>query len=274
MLTTHHPTEETLAAYVDVRLDSAARSEVTEHLVTCGECREIVLMATEYQTTEVSNVRQGTFGQPWLAAAALAVAASIAVVVIQPVWLFGRDVDDLIAASQGLSKRPSDGRLAAGFAYSEKPVRMRGPGQETDDHAMAKVWSIAADLDESSDPHLRGLTMLFVAKDITDLNAAVVDLEKAYAEARAKDRDSVANDLAAALLARARFRNDSGDHLRALKLADDVLLHQQSLEALWNRAVALESLNTAKAIEAWDDYLKVDPNSEWALEAKSRKADL
>ena len=52
MLMTHHPTEETLAAYVDDSFEPTNRKEVTEHLASCGECREIVLMATEFQANE------------------------------------------------------------------------------------------------------------------------------------------------------------------------------------------------------------------------------
>jgi hypothetical protein len=53
------------------------------------------------------------------------------------------------------------------------------------------------------------------------------------------------------------------------------LTRKQSPEALWNRAVAIESLSPKDtALRAWDDYLKVDSNSQWAKEALERKAEL
>ncbi|MDP9194412.1 MAG: zf-HC2 domain-containing protein [Acidobacteriota bacterium] len=278
MLMTQHPTEEVLAAYVDDQLDSAARSEVTEHLVSCGECREIVLMATEYQANEASNVRQGSFGRPWLAAAALAVAASIAVIVVKPVRVFGPNVEDLVAASRGLSTRPSMGRLAGDFAYSDAPSIMRGGREEKEEGARWRLLRMRLDVEEAIFPnsHVRGLTLLLTAeKGKEDPSAAVSLLESAYEKARGEERDSIAIDLAAALIAYASWSNQPHENYsRALDLSNDVLKRNPaSAEALWNRATALDRLNrNSEATWAWDAYLKVDPNSQWSEEAKRHKA--
>lgn len=278
MLMTQHPTEETLAAYVDDRLDS--RLEVTEHLTSCGECREIVLMATEYQASdETSNVTRGTFGGPgWMAAVAgLAAAAAIAVIVIQPIWLFGPGVDDLVAASEGMSRRISDGRFAGGFAYAERPKRNRG-GEEEDgyDYTKMKLYPLAEKAEKAiwSRPHVRGLLDVLIAEK-GDFRNAITLLETAHQKARGEERDAVAIDLAAALLERAYWPGGSAnDTVRALALSDEVLKRQPKRpEALWNRAVALQSLHRDdEALRAFDDYLKVDPSSKWADEAREQKA--
>ncbi len=92
MLMTDCPTAETLAAYVDDRLDAATRLEVTKHIASCGDCREHVNLARDYQMSEPSvtgetpgagesaeNVVRGKFG--WVAAAGLlAAAASLALI--------------------------------------------------------------------------------------------------------------------------------------------------------------------------------------------------
>jgi len=288
MLMTHHPTEELLAEYIDDRLDSSTREPVTEHLVSCGECREIVLMSAEFQASEVpANLRPGNFGGRWLAAAGLAAAAVIAVIVVRPVWLFGYGVDDLVAASQKVSDRTSMGRLAGGFPYAAKPSTKRGPGEnETDftgdDFAKkVKLYEIAADLAErkakgkSVDPHVAGLSTLLIAKTRPEFDEAVRSLELALANARGAERDAIANDLAASLIGRARWSGDDDDYRYALRLANDVLTRKQSPEALWNRAVATENLYAkAEALRAWDDYLKVDSSSPWAKEAMERKAEV
>ncbi len=289
MLMTEHPTEELLAAFVDDRLDSATREPVTEHLTSCGECREIVLMSTEYQMDEeTANVIRGNFGaRRWMAAiGSLAAAAAIAVMVVQPSSLFGTNIDDLKAASQSLPKRQSEGRLA-GFAYSAEPDSVTRGGNdksqldksENDElAAKAKLLGIRADLadEKSPDPHVVGVSTLLIAEERDGFSEAVADLKKAHEQVRGADRDTIAIDLAAALIAKARWSGDE-DYRNALRLSEDVLTRKRSPEALWNRAVAIQALSDKdQALRAWDDYLTVDndPDSPWAKEAMKRQADL
>lgn len=288
MLMTQHPTEELLAAFVDDRLDTATRAPVIEHLSSCGECREIVLMSTEFQA-ESATVIRGNFGAGrWMASiGGLAAAAAIAVMVVQPSSLFGTDIDDLKAASQSLPKRQSEGRLA-GFAYSAEPDSPKRGGNDKsqvdkseDDELAAKVklWGFRADLAEekSPDPHTVGVSMLLIAEDRNGFSEAVAELKKAHEQARGADRDTIAIDLAAALIAKARWSGDE-DYRNALRLSEDVLTRKRSPEALWNRAVAIQALRSDKdqALRAWGDYLTVDtdPNSPWAKEAMEHQAEI
>jgi hypothetical protein len=286
MLMTQHPTEELLASFVDERLDSATREPVTEHLAWCGECREIVLMATAYQVEEPADVTRGSFGASrWTAAlGGLAAAAAIAVFALHPSSIFGYGVDDVVAASQTLKTRASDGRFAGGFAYSKEPSTMRGAGDSEplenieDLGTKAELLTIKSKLKEDSDPHILGLIQLFTAeKGKKDVSDAVTSLEIAHGAAHGAEHDSIGIDLAAALIAYANWSGHPDENnARALELSDDVLKRlPKSPEALWNRAIALQSLDrNTEAVRAWDNYLKVDPNSSWAEEATRRKTRL
>jgi hypothetical protein len=287
MLMTAHPTEELLAQYIDDRLDSSTREPVTDHLASCGECREIVLMTAAFQNESVP-VPHGNFGgRRWMAAVAgLAAAASIALIVVRPIWLFGYRVDDLVAASQEVPERTSKGRLAGGFPYAAEPKTNRGVSGEVDlennDFAeKMKLYEIAADIAErnakgkSVDPHVEGLSTLLIAKTRPEFDAAVRNLERALAPAHGAERDAIATDLAASLIGRARWSGNDDDYRYALRLSNDVLTRKQSPEALWNRAIATEALYAkAAALRAWDDYLKIDSDSPWAKEAMEHKDDL
>jgi hypothetical protein len=273
MLTTEHPTEETLAAFVDDRLDSATRREATEHFASCGECREIVLMATDFQVSEEpSNVRKGTFGgRGWTAAAGLAAAAAIAVFVVQP---FRLDREEVIADYQALPLRSSIVRLQGDLKYREPVKVTRSGDKKPEQEGTARLWGAAERAEKERNPHLLGLTMLLLAQDSVGLTSAVTDLEAAFAKAQGAERDVIANDLAAALVARANWTGEQKDAIRALELVDDVLKRNRSPELLWNRAVALGLIDAERAIAAWDDYLKIDSTSQWAEEAKTQKANL
>lgn len=274
MLMTQHPTEELLAAFVDDRLDSATRKEATKHLASCGECREIVLVATDYQVSEeTSNVRTGTFGgRGWMAAAAgLAAAAAITVFVVQP---FRLDREEVIADYQDLPRRSSIVRLQGDLKYREAVAITRSGAKKPEQEGTARLWGAAERAEKERNLHLLGLSMLLLADDSVGLTSAVTDLETAYAKVQGADRDVIANDLVAALVARANWTGDQKDVIRALELVDDVLKRNRSPELLWNRAVALGSIDSERAIAAWDDYLKIDSTSQWAEEAKTHKARL
>lgn len=282
MLMTQHPTEELLAAFVDDRLDSAAREPVTDHLASCGECREIVLMTTAFQASEPVPVPvPHRFGRRRMAAiASLAAAAVIALAVVPP--MLGPDVDDLVAIAQTVKERPSDGRTAGGFPYSEPPPSITRSARPTgnDLNGKWKYYDIydALEKKKSPDPHVFGLNKLLIAEKSGEFSNAVTMLETAYEKTSGDERDSVATDLAAALIARARFSGEK-DYERALDLSNEVLKRQpKSPEALWNRAIALQSITlqdgnrTAEALRAWDDYLKVENHPQWVEEATRRKA--
>lgn len=268
MMNNDHPTEETLAAFVDDRLDAATRRTVTEHVAECGDCRELVLMANDFQKSEApSNVTVGAFGgRRWIApAAGLAAAAVIAVFVLRPSPFFTPDMRDVMKAANVAAQRPGEGRLAR-FPYMPSKQVLRGDDNApaVEEKGQAELLDVASRLDKSPDPHVVGVLSLF-----TDFADPITELKKAYETTTGKDRDAAAIDYAAALIAR------GNDYQRALELSDEVLKHEKSPEAMWNRAVVLSRLDRDEdAIRAWDDYLKLDSTSQWAEEAKRKQQGL
>jgi tetratricopeptide (TPR) repeat protein len=253
------PTAETIAAFVDDRLDSATRRQVSEHIADCGDCRELVLMTMDIQ--QENNVRHGTFGaRRWIAAAAgLAAAAVIAVFLLRPT---APDINDVRAASTSIDERPFSGRLLD-FPYKKEIPRFRsGNGDKEDESQLVTMFQVAADLAEakSPDPLAKGVASLY----LKDRSAAIKELERAY-KARGNDHDAVEIALATALL-------EQGDYERALGLSEDVLKRKQIPEAAWNRAIALDRLGRDKdAIGAWDEYLALEKDPEWAAEGKRQR---
>src|SRR5438309_4047082 len=73
------PSDETLAAFIDGRVDADTRGRVVEHLASCAECYSVFIGATEMPaaTADLSNVRPFRRIRYVAAAAALAAAAAI-----------------------------------------------------------------------------------------------------------------------------------------------------------------------------------------------------
>lgn len=80
------------------------------------------------------------------------------------------------------------------------------------------------------------------------------------------------SDLAADYLAIAELADKPVYRLQALAAADQALAVDAGLpEALFNRALALESLSLGTAaMTAWRRYLQVDPSSAWAAQVRER----
>jgi tetratricopeptide (TPR) repeat protein len=269
MLMIDHPTEQTLAAFVDDRLDSAARLDVTEHLANCGECQEIVMTAVDYQTSD--NVTTGWFGgkrRIAAVAAAIAVAAGLSVVFLPS--MLRAEIDDVIAATKSVDERPGPGRLAA-MSY-KKDATNRGvpPTDPLEVDPYTKLHIIRPDL---RDAHAQGVATLMLAEGPLDLQDAIRLLEKARKEA--PDDDRVANDLAAAHIALGAWTSDRKELERALALSEELWKRKRTAEAAWNRAEALQLLKRdEEALQAWDAYLALDPASPWAREAEREKGNL
>lgn len=59
---THHPSDETLAALIDGKLEGEARRKAIEHMSVCGECRSVFLAgeAAEANFLEAERPRTRT----------------------------------------------------------------------------------------------------------------------------------------------------------------------------------------------------------------------
>jgi cytochrome c-type biogenesis protein CcmH/NrfG len=274
------PSEETLAAFLDGRLTGQARLEVVEHLADCGECRDIVMAADEYRrmpvadenssTADLPKVAAGRFGSrvfaPLVAAAAI-VAVLFGVPSIRE-RIFGPDgMEELVKAADALPKRPMAARLSGNFAYREHSAP-RGP-EATTEEAAVWVELAAANSEERARkaPTAENLHELGVANVLMKSRTEAVKVLKQAAEASPTSAD-ILTDLAAAYIA-------NGDYQRAYDAATKAWSIEPTPAAAWNIALSLEDDGKyAEAIAAWQQYLKLDPNSEWSTEAKRRLNDL
>lgn len=292
---TNCPSEETLAAFLDGRLDGEARRRVVEHLADCGECREVMLVAGEVGAGEVASVElpfnvvvRGRFGLWW---AAPAVAAALAIFLfmspLRETLFSSREValKSLIEASESLEHRRIDGRLSEVVAYREPEQVNRGSGDdEWDLPVLIAAQKIAEEVKKNPSPeNLRALAGIQLLRRKPEDAVATLERlllrstrETEVARAIAKSTDAaLLVDLSAAYLARAGRQNSSHDIALAAESATRAWNLGSTPPSAWNRAIALEQLKlTTPAIEAWQEYLRIDPSSQWAAEALKRLADL
>lgn len=285
------PTDETLAAFIDGRLEGEARERIVEHVAMCDSCHAVWQSAAEFHAAEAPpNVVKGRFGWEWGVAA---IAASLAAIVCTPLLLdrFGdRDgFEGLVAAADQLHRRPILGRLSGGFSY--KPVResYRGDNATSVDAAQyaldAAVGKVS--LDARDDPSASKLHALAIAHilagerdEAIDLLERLVKTSSGQSELRLAIRSCsdarLLSDLSAAYYARARFGGHPASYRLASETADRAWkLDNTSREIAWNRALAVEGLQLRdQAIAAWRDYLRLDPTGPWAKEAQDKIAKL
>jgi CHAT domain-containing protein/tetratricopeptide (TPR) repeat protein len=283
--------DETLAALIDGGLDESTRREVLWHLDTCQACYDLFIESTETESdgSEIVPLRtvpaattapvstdiltasgRSTFVRSIVAAAALvAIAAST--------WLFWPaqagsrpELRGLVAAVGEI--RATEGRLTGGFAWAPLDVATRGGNLVA---TLPRVQIAAAELDEAQRNGRSARTLAAYGTSrlvLRDWDAGVAALEEATG--LAPDRADFWSDLASAYLARAAMPGRATDVPRALEAAETALaLDSSLLEALFNRAVALERLSLKdQARDAWNLYLERDHSSAWRAEAEERLA--
>lgn len=105
---------------------------------------------------------------------------------------------------------------------------------------------------------------------IQNLNRSIDLLQRATEDS--PNDPELLSDLSAILLARGRLNSDPYDFVLAAAASSRALAKHDALEeAQFNLALALESLYLEnEACRAWDRYLKIDNDSDWAYEARVR----
>jgi tetratricopeptide (TPR) repeat protein len=268
-----HLSSEQIAAFVDGRLREQQRRESENHFASCDECREVFLAvsdAVEEGVTgeEASKVVPIHPARKWPAVAALAAAAAVGVFFLPPVRNEIQDyrtggISKLVRAAEFSDKRPIEGRLSGGFAHKAFS-RPRGLGEQDGENLQLKIAAIDVEkASPSSAPDYRAnaVIKLLVGKP-NERTDAIPLLEKAVS-LNGND-PSLLNDLAAAYIER-------GDYERAVTVAERAWSMEKTPEIAWNRALAYDDLEKrVEAIRAWEDYLKLDPDSAWSTEAKSK----
>jgi tetratricopeptide (TPR) repeat protein len=272
-----HPSDETLALFIDGGLSAASRTDVMAHVASCAECRDVVLTTREIRAAKPSlaPVVRGRFDSiRWMPAAAVMAAAALLVILfLSPVrerFLPPRGVEKLVRATEPLEYRRVDARLTGGFAY--RPLAPVYRGEPAADPASLRLLQAAGEIQnaaprDAESLHALGLSHLLLGR----ADGAVKSLTAALGRAGDDSdlRNEILTDLAAAHIARGT------DASTAYDLAEKAWNATRSPESAWNRAVAAELLGRNDvARQAWDDYLRVDPESKWAGEAKIRRARL
>jgi tetratricopeptide (TPR) repeat protein len=261
------PPDETLAAYIDGRLDEETRKRVVEHMAECPECLDVVMGGREFAT--VSEEPAGRVVQwPRNLAISLAAAAAVAMAVfltpIRDLWPRD-DIRELAAVAP--AERYSDGRIS-GFPYRPLARTTRGP--RDDMMKNPKNWKfavVAARIAEATTKHRDAKTLH--AEGVAQFamgNGAVADLEEAVRKDPQPDA-RLFNDLSAAYIAAGRYPEALDTAERAWRLA-------HTPEIAWNRAIAAERLRQSDAATYWREYLQLDSRSSWAADARYHLRDV
>jgi putative zinc finger protein len=280
------PTEETLAAFIDGRLEGADRDQVIEHATECADCRDTIVVADEIGTESMdedhgATVKQFRSRRRYLPVFAAALAASIAVAFFwQPIRdrvKYGSDGGRLLVIKgyEAFPERPVEPRFSD-FPYKKIKPTMRSAGTEDGEARPSGALLDAAIALEDADRsrswqprRSKALNTLLLG----DRDEAVRLMEDAEKAGGGSDPGFL-NDLAAVYLARAQFggADYSG---RALAAAERAWSVAKTPESAWNRALALERAGRdADALKAWQEYLAMDSNPDWATEAQGHIKNL
>ena len=164
--------------------------------------------------------------------------------------------------------RPVEGRLV-GLAYGQRPAD--GARQTAGIVEARATAPKSAEAQRGTDTgRVRGLKALLRG----EAEGAVQELEDCTRTE--PENDQCWSDLAAFYVELGRQSSQPRRFAGALAAADRALMITPTrAEALFNRAVALESLSLAQpAVVAWRRYLTADGDSPWAAEARARKSAL
>lgn len=212
----------------------------------------------------------------WVTAPALAMAGAALLVIASALWWGLVRQDRLTATNQLLARAYTDQRTLelrfAGAAYA--PLRVqRGPAQSFVERS-ANLLKAESLISSQLSSHLSDPAWL-QAKAQADLlegkyDAAVESLKRALE--LEPHSAGLLLDLATAYFQRARQEGRPQDCGAAYEYLSQVLAQDpDNAVALYNRAlVAEQQFLYHQALEDWEHFLKVDPRSEWAEEARSR----
>jgi CHAT domain-containing protein/tetratricopeptide (TPR) repeat protein len=274
------PSNETLAALVDSKLSPRERQQVMQHMTTCDNDCYDTFLATSAAKREVGDgaavvafpdrSRRSLVWGAFAAAVAAAFAAAFLVPQFRDRLPFmpKHGIAALIAASG--PTRDIEARLS-GFPYQPKTIVNRGPADEEGPNEWSK-WRLSAAQeavkeDAAGHPSAETHHALGVSYLLSGLAGKAVD-QLVSSESQHPDARTLA-DLSAAYLARSKDGKHPRDPVAAVDAAEKALaLSPDSAEALFNRALALEELQSPNADQAWKDYLRVDPSSQWSVEAR------
>lgn len=269
------PSDETLAAFIDGRVDADTRGRVVEHLAGCSECYSVFIGSTEMPVataTDASNVRPFRRTRYAIASMAVAAAAAIGFFITPAGQRLYQPAGLAALADAAPSARTFSGRLS-GFPYREPAPVARGaesdPSRNPANYKLmdvaAKVQANAIKSPTAEHLHALGVSQLLLG----NANDAVQTMADALQKSGGLDASTdvaLLSDYSAALSSRAAQTRNADDTALAARAAERAWSLRRSPETAWNRAVALDSKS------AWNDYLTLDSSSDWAREARARLA--
>jgi tetratricopeptide (TPR) repeat protein len=269
------PSAETLAAFIDGRLEEPTLTRIQEHIAGCDDCYEAVVEITKSvgivgpanRHIPVARPRWRRLVVPLAVAAALAAIAIWIAPTLLRRFQVGNALEDLIDAVG--SARFTEARLSDAFTWGPRPSATRSGdgrgGGPLVQAAAARVTALTAG--DASGEMLRARGVALLARG--DLDEAIEVLRRA---GRAQPDARTWSDLAAALLERQKRRGSRDDAVEALAMSDRAVLDLPDEPAvLFNRALAIETVHGIEASQvAWQRYLQVDGSSPWATEARGR----
>jgi CHAT domain-containing protein len=189
-------------------------------------------------------------------------------------------ISQVVAAANRISFRPIEGRLVGGLAYRPAKHRLRSApdplANPTQRQFLILADTISAAGPSDTDAKIALSTAMLFA-DKQDSSIAVLE-KQVLASTKGKllalafrhvDNSKILNNLSALYLDRSSERG-LPDVLLAVEAAEWGWRLRRSPEIAWNRALAREALHVrASALTAWNDYLALDSESPWAVEARS-----
>ncbi|MGE0102563.1 MAG: CHAT domain-containing protein [Blastocatellales bacterium] len=179
----------------------------------------------------------------------------------------------LYDAYQG--RRPFESRIT-GLAYSRFSTTRGGPAEGPDPARLRRAENTLLEAVDGKDTSASryALGMMYLLN--RDLDKAIPEL---YRAAELDSRNPlILSDLGAALLENGKKKKAAGDDSNTLdfsrsnnQLTTALGFRPDMPEALFNRALCRELLGLdEQAIEDWERYLRIDPSSKWADEARAR----
>lgn len=286
-----HISVEEIEALASGAASSPRAQEMQSHLAQCEQCRQLLQefkqfvadsqVPTSTDLTKEWNALQHQLRpqkkievmRRWLpaaAAAALLLAAGISWIVIQR---HASDPQRLLAQAYS-QQRNSEFRLAHA-PYG--PVRQERGGRSTF-HLPQSLLKAQDKLKEEleSSPQNPDLLRLQGEAEMMerDATAAIQTLEKA-SDLRPQD-DRILADLGVAYALHGDVTGAQPDYHHALDLLSRSLQIQPRIpEIMFNRALVLEKMKLFdQAVQEWQDYLRLEPDPNWANEARQYLANL
>jgi CHAT domain-containing protein len=217
----------------------------------------------------IRRLRQRPAGTLAVGIATAALVAVVAVAVTRLPAGERPELAGLAAALRGESHRPLAARLSARFDYRPSPSATRGYERKVPPGVLLAVARLEETAGERDDARANAaLGVAYIAARNWD--AAIDSLDTAVREEPANADWLI--DLSAAYLARAASRGLGGDWAKGLALAARAIrVAPHRSEGHFNRALALEGLHLARpAVEAWTESERLESDSSWAAESKSR----